>query len=115
MTEIIAKILGVKPQDLIKEKTSITQRQELQTKIWRIDNDVRGSVDGWDFKHFVLGDTLTNPHVADKKPFDAIVSKPPYAIKWIGDDDPTLIHDDNFTPASVLAPKSKADFALLNL
>jgi type I restriction enzyme M protein len=35
--------------------TSIAQRQELQTKIWRIANDVRGSVDGWDFKQFVLG------------------------------------------------------------
>ena len=35
--------------------TSIAQRQELQAKIWRIANDVRGSVDGWDFKQFVLG------------------------------------------------------------
>ena len=35
--------------------TSIAQRQELQAKIWKIANDVRGSVDGWDFKQFVLG------------------------------------------------------------
>jgi len=35
--------------------TSIIQKQELQNKIWKIANDVRGSVDGWDFKHFVLG------------------------------------------------------------
>ena len=35
--------------------TSIAQRQELQNKIWKIANDVRGSVDGWDFKQFVLG------------------------------------------------------------
>lgn len=35
--------------------TSILQRQELQSKIWKIANEVRGSVDGWDFKHFVLG------------------------------------------------------------
>ena len=35
--------------------TSISQRQELQSKIWKIANDVRGSVDGWDFKQFVLG------------------------------------------------------------
>jgi type I restriction enzyme M protein len=35
--------------------TSTAQRQELQAKIWRIANDVRGSVDGWDFKQFVLG------------------------------------------------------------
>jgi type I restriction enzyme M protein len=35
--------------------TSIAQRAELQAKIWKIANDVRGSVDGWDFKQFVLG------------------------------------------------------------
>jgi len=35
--------------------TSTVQRAELQTKIWKIANDVRGSVDGWDFKQFVLG------------------------------------------------------------
>ena len=35
--------------------TSEAQRAELQNKIWKIANDVRGSVDGWDFKHFVLG------------------------------------------------------------
>ena len=35
--------------------TSTAQRAELQNQIWKIANDVRGSVDGWDFKHFVLG------------------------------------------------------------
>ena len=35
--------------------TSIAQRAELQAKIWKIANDVRGAVDGWDFKQFVLG------------------------------------------------------------
>lgn len=35
--------------------TSINQRAELQAKIWKTANDVRGSVDGWDFKQFVLG------------------------------------------------------------
>ena len=35
--------------------TSTAQRAELQSQIWKIANDVRGSVDGWDFKHFVLG------------------------------------------------------------
>ena len=35
--------------------TSINQRDELQAKIWKIANDVRGAVDGWDFKQFVLG------------------------------------------------------------
>lgn len=60
-----------------------------------------------------LGDTLIEPHFGDDKPFDAIVSNPPYALKWIGSDDPTLINDDRFAPAGVLAPKSKADFAFV--
>ncbi|HHH9534781.1 TPA: type I restriction-modification system subunit M [Pseudomonas aeruginosa] len=60
-----------------------------------------------------LGDTLRTPHFGDEKPFDAIVSNPPYSVKWIGADDPTLINDDRFAPAGVLAPKSKADFAFV--
>ena len=35
--------------------TSTQQRAELQRQIWQIANDVRGSVDGWDFKQYVLG------------------------------------------------------------
>lgn len=60
-----------------------------------------------------LGNTLIAPHFGDKKPFDAIVSNPPYSVNWIGSDDPTLINDDRFAPAGVLAPKSKADFAFV--
>lgn len=60
-----------------------------------------------------LGNTLIEPHFGDDKPFDAIVSNPPYSVKWIGSDDPTLINDDRFAPAGVLAPKSKADFAFV--
>jgi type I restriction enzyme M protein len=60
-----------------------------------------------------LGDTLIRPHFGDEKPFDAIVSNPPYSVRWIGSDDPTLINDDRFAPAGVLAPKSKADFAFV--
>ena len=60
-----------------------------------------------------LGNTLTDPHFLGDKPFDAIVSNPPYFIKWKGSDDPTLINDDRFAPAGVLAPKSKADFAFV--
>ncbi len=60
-----------------------------------------------------LGNTLLDPHFGDDKPFDAIVSNPPYSVKWIGADDPTLINDDRFAPAGVLAPKSKADFAFV--
>ena len=60
-----------------------------------------------------LGDTLIAPHFGYDKPFDAIVSNPPYSVKWVGSDDPTLINDDRFAPAGVLAPKSKADFAFV--
>ena len=67
----------------------------------------------YDKFHIALGDTLTNPQFKDEKPFDAIVSNPPYSINWIGNDDPTLINDERFAPASVLAPKTKADFAFI--
>lgn len=59
------------------------------------------------------GDTLLNPLHKDEKPFDAIVSNPPYSIKWIGDKDPTLINDERFAPAGKLAPKSYADYAFI--
>ncbi len=58
-----------------------------------------------------LGDTLTDPKHWDDEPFDAIVSNPPYSIKWEGDSNPLLINDPRFSPAGVLAPKSKADLA----
>lgn len=67
----------------------------------------------YDKFNIVLGDTLREPHLGDEKPFDAIVSNPPYSVKWIGSEDPTLINDDRFAPAGVLAPKSKADFAFV--
>lgn len=60
-----------------------------------------------------LGNTLINPQYGDEKPFDAIVSNPPYSVNWEGSDNPTLINDDRFAPAGVLAPKSKADFAFV--
>ena len=59
------------------------------------------------------GDTLINPLHGNEKPFDAIVSNPPYSIKWIGDADPTLINDERFAPAGKLAPKSYADYAFI--
>lgn len=59
------------------------------------------------------GDTLINPLHGDEKPFDAIVSNPPYSIKWVGDADPTLINDERFAPAGKLAPKSYADYAFI--
>jgi type I restriction enzyme M protein len=57
------------------------------------------------------GDTLTDPVHWDDQPFEAIVSNPPYSIKWDGDDNPLMINDPRYSPAGVLAPKSKADLA----
>lgn len=65
------------------------------------------------YNHFDIAceDTLINPQHWDDQPFDVIVSNPPYSIPWVGDDDITLINDPRFSPAGVLAPKSKADLA----
>jgi len=143
-----------------QKSQEMSQRAELHRKIWAIADNVRGAVDGWDFKQYVLGilfyrfisenmceffnkiemedgkgsvdyagisdeeaekykfsimhgDTLLNPLHNNDKPFDAIVSNPPYSIKWIGDSDPTLINDERFAPAGRLAPKSSADYAFV--
>lgn len=40
-------------------------------------------------------------------------ANPPYSIKWEGDENATLINDPRFSPAGVLAPKSKADLAFI--
>ena len=58
-------------------------------------------------------DTLTSPQHWDDEPFEVIVSNPPYSIKWAGDDNSLLINDSRYSPAGVLAPKSKADFAFI--
>lgn len=65
------------------------------------------------YNHFNIahGDTLTDPKHWDDEPFDAIVSNPPYSIKWDGDANPLMINDPRFSSAGVLAPKSKADLA----
>ena len=67
----------------------------------------------YDKFNIALGNTLIDPQFGTDKPFDAIVSNPPYSINWIGSDDQELIDDYRFAPAGVLAPKSKADFAFV--
>lgn len=68
---------------------------------------------GFDKFNIACEDTLISPQHWDDEPFELIVSNPPYAIKWAGDDNPLLINDPRFSPAGVLAPKSKADFAFI--
>lgn len=70
---------------------------------------------GIDYNKFDIayGDTLINPLHWDDEPFDVIVENMPYSIAWEGDDNPLLINDERYSPAGVLAPKSKADFAFI--
>lgn len=68
---------------------------------------------GYDKFSIEHGDTLIDPKHWDEEPFEAIVSNPPYSIKWEGADNGTLVNDPRFSPAGVLAPKSKADFAFI--
>jgi len=68
---------------------------------------------GYNKTHIARGDTLTEPAHWDDEPFEAIVSNPPYSIPWVGDKDPTLINDERFAPAGVLAPPNYADLAFM--
>ncbi|MFI3322113.1 MAG: type I restriction-modification system subunit M [Rikenellaceae bacterium] len=68
---------------------------------------------GYNHFNIALGDTLINPEFLNDMKFDAIVSNPPYSVSWKGSEDPTLINDDRFAPAGVLAPKTRADFAFV--
>lgn len=68
---------------------------------------------GYDKFDIAHEDTLVSPQHWDDEPFEVIVSNPPYSIKWEGDDNPVLINDSRFSPAGVLAPKSKADLAFI--
>lgn len=68
---------------------------------------------GYDKFDIACDDTLISPQHWDDEPFEVIVSNPPYSIKWVGDDNTLLINDPRYSPAGVLAPKSKADFAFI--
>ena len=68
---------------------------------------------GYDKFNIACEDTLISPQHCDDEPFEVIVSNPPYSIKWEGSDNVTLINDPRFSPAGVLAPKSKADLAFI--
>ena len=68
---------------------------------------------GYDKFNIACEDTLISPQHWDDEPFEVIVSNPPYSIKWAGDENPLLINDPRYSPAGVLAPKSKADFAFI--
>lgn len=103
-----AKILGKEKvrQGFFGQEINITTYNLCRINMFLHDIDY----DKFDIAH---GDTLTDPAHMDDEPFEAIVSNPPYSIKWEGDENPVLINDPRFSPAGVLAPKSKADMAFI--
>lgn len=103
-----AKILGKENvrQGFYGQEINITTYNLCRINMFLHDIDY----DKFDVGH---GDTLSDPLHWDDEPFEAIVSNPPYSIKWAGDSNPILINDPRFSPAGVLAPKSKADLAFI--
>ncbi len=103
-----AKILGKENvrQGFYGQEVNITTYNLCRINMFLHDIDY----DKFDIGH---GDTLTEPLHWDDEPFEAIVSNPPYSIRWDGDSNPLLINDPRFSPAGVLAPKSKADLAFI--
>lgn len=103
-----AKILGKENvrQGFFGQEINITTYNLCRINMFLHDIDY----DKFDIGH---GDTLTDPLHWDDEPFEAIVSNPPYSIRWDGDANPLLINDPRFSPAGVLAPKSKADLAFI--
>ena len=103
-----AKILGKDNvrQGFFGQEINITTYNLCRINMFLHDIDY----DKFDIAH---GDTLKDPVHWDDEPFEVIVSNPPYSIKWDGDSDPLLINDPRFSPAGVLAPKSKADLAFI--
>lgn len=84
--------------------------QTKETKYLGQMNMLANGFNAFDFS-IESGDVLMHPAHLKEKPFDAIISYPPYSTSWVGDGDPTLINDPRFAPAGRLAPKSYADFA----
>jgi type I restriction enzyme M protein len=103
-----AKVLGKDKvrQGFFGQEINITTYNLCRINMFLHDIDY----DKFDIAH---EDTLVEPQHWDDEPFEVIVSNPPYSIKWEGDANPLLINDPRFSPAGVLAPKSKADLAFI--
>lgn len=101
-----AKVLG---KDAVKDGYFGQEINLTTYNLCRINMFLHGV--NFDKFDIALGDTLLNPQHEGEQPFDAIVSNPPYSIRWEGDSNPVLINDQRFSPAGRLAPKGKADLA----
>ena len=103
-----AKILG---KDKVRQGFFGQEKNITTYNLCRINMFLHNiSYDKFNIAH---GDTLINPQHWDEEPFDAIVSNPPYSVKWEGDANPVLINDPRFSPAGILAPKGYADLAFI--
>lgn len=85
--------------------TSNQQRGELQRQIWAIANDVRGSVDGWDFKQYVLG-TLFYRFISEN--FEAYITGGDENVDYAAMSD----DDENIKAAKDDALRTKGYFIL---
>lgn len=83
--------------------TSTQQRAALQRQIWQIANDVRGAVDGWDFKQYVLG-TLSYRFISEN--FTDYITGGDASVNYTEMDD----DDENIAPAKENAVKTKGYF-----
>lgn len=103
-----AKVLGKENvrQGFFGQEINITTYNLCRINMFLHDID-------YDKFDIALGDTLTEPAHWDDEPFEAIVSNPPYSIRWDGDNNALMINDPRFAPAGVLAPRSKADLAFI--
>ncbi len=85
--------------------SSTQQRAELQRRIWQIANEVRGAVDGWDFKQYVLG-ALFYRFISEN--FSAYIEAGDETVRYaeIPDDDipPSLQDDAVKTKGYYIAP-----------
>lgn len=102
------KILGYQGVELCGQEINITTYN-----LCRINMLLHGV----NFSNMTIccGDTLAAPddRLDELQPFDAIVSNPPYSVKWAGDGDTRLLNDPRFAGPGKLAPKGKADLAFV--
>ena len=74
--------------------SSTQQRAQLQAQIWKIANDVRGSIDGWNFKQYVLG-TLFYRFISEN--FTSYIEAGDESVKY------AMLSDTVISPDAIVA------------